>query len=137
ALDQLPGLWAYSTCEWLRHTLPDPTQRNKARWPASPLWQAIQQAEFFDMGEQAERERKTRGDLRLICKILAGCSTKAAALLANYFPLGNAADFLTWFYDWMAAYYHEKGATFEGLRDEKRLRLGIATSPVGDDETAA
>src|SRR5262249_45662271 len=137
ALDQLPGLWAYSTREWLRHTLPDPTQRNKARWPASPLWYAIQQAEFFDQGEPAVRERKTRGELQLICQMLAGRSTKAAALLTNAFPHGNAADFLTWFYDWMAAYHHEKGVTFEGLRDEKCLRLGIAVSPFGDDETAA
>ena len=37
SLDQLPGLRAYSTREWLRHTLPDPAQRNKGRWPASPL----------------------------------------------------------------------------------------------------
>src|SRR5262249_6683060 len=97
ALDRVPGLWAYSSREWLRHTLPDHAQRNKARWSASPLWQAIQQAEFFDQREPAVRERKTAGDLRLICQMLAGCSTKAAALLTSDFPHGNAADFLTWF----------------------------------------
>jgi len=131
ALDQLAGLWAYSTCEWLRHTLPDPAQRNKGRWPDSPLWLAIQQAEFFDQGEPAVRERKTAGDLRLICQMLAGCSTKAAALLTNALPDANAADFLTWFYDWMAAYYHQKGQTFEGLRDEKRQRLGVLLAASG------
>ena len=38
-LDQLPCLWAYSTKQWLRHTIPT-TDRNKARWPTSPLWEA-------------------------------------------------------------------------------------------------
>jgi hypothetical protein len=135
-LDQLPGLWAYSTIEWLRHTVPDPSDSNQGRWPITPLWRAIQQAAFFDAGEPAVRERKTAGDLRLICQMLAGCSTKAAALLANALPRANAADFLTWFYDWMAAYHEEKGVSFELLRDDKRSRLGIAP-PNTDGQTAA
>ena len=70
-LDQLPSLWAYSTKQWLRHTIPT-TDRNKARWPTSPLWEAVQQATFFGDGVAAVRERKTAGDLLLICQMLAG-----------------------------------------------------------------
>jgi hypothetical protein len=134
--DQLPSLWAYSTQHWLRHTAPTPADPNRWRWPISPVWQAVQQAEFYGNGEPAVRERRTKGDLRLICQMLAGCSTKAAALLANALPQANAADFLTWFYDWMAAYHQEKGVTFEGLRDEKRQRLGIVL-PSGGSHAAA
>ena len=81
------------------------------------------------------RERRAAGDLRLICQMLAGCSTKAAALLANAFPQANAADFLTWLYDWMAAYHQERSVTFERLRDEKCQRLGIVST--ADQGTAA
>ena len=76
-------------------------------------------------------------DLQLICQMLAGCSTKAAALLTNALPpQANAADFLTWFYDWMASYHQQKGVAFEELRDEKRMRLGMALQSA-DSETAA
>jgi hypothetical protein len=85
-LDLVPSLWAYSTKQWLRHTLPSP-DRNKARWPTSPLWEALQQATFFGDGVPAVRERKTAGDLLLICQMLVGCSTTASALLTNALPL--------------------------------------------------
>ncbi len=62
--------------------------------------------------------------------MLAGCSTKAAALLASALPKANAADFLTWFYDWMAEYHEDKGLTFEAIRDDKRQRLGILASQI-------
>lgn len=123
--DQLPGLWAYSTQCWLRHTTPDRSDPNKWRWPPSEVWQAVQKVEFFGQGEPAIREKREKGDLRLICQMLAGCSTKAAALLASALPLANAADFLTWFYDWMAEYHQDKGLTFEAIRDDKRQRLGV------------
>ncbi len=124
-LDRLPDLWAYSSQEWLRHTIPT-ADLNRGRWPVSPAWQVVQQAECFGDGVPAVRERRRVGDLTLICQMLAGCSTKAAALLTEGMPAqANAADFLTWFYDWMDAYHLERGITFEGLRDSKRLRLGV------------
>src|SRR5262249_36074740 len=36
-LDQLPGMWAYSTQQWLRHTVPT-SDTNRGRWEASPFW---------------------------------------------------------------------------------------------------
>jgi len=84
-LDQLPGLWAYSTLQWLRHAVPT-GDSNRGRWGCSPFWQAIQQADFFGNGTPAVRERKRVGDLRLICQMLSGCSTTASAYLAGQLP---------------------------------------------------
>src|SRR5262249_47284975 len=128
-LDQLPGMWAYSTQQWLRHTVPT-ADTNRGRWEGSPFWQAIQGTEFCGEGEPAVRERKRQGDLTLICQMLAGCATTAAAYLAGELPdTDNGADFLTWFYDWMEAYHRRKGLLFQDLRVAKRLRLGVVPSP--------
>jgi hypothetical protein len=131
-LDQIPGLWAYSTKQWLRHTNPngDP---NRARWPISPLWQLVQQASFFCDGTPAVRERRRTGDLTLLCQMIAGCSTSAAAFLSQVLPTGDdGTHFLIWFWDWLERYLQEKGLSFESLTAAKRLRLGIPA-----DEPAA
>jgi hypothetical protein len=126
-LDQLPGLWAYSTRCWLRHTTPT-ADVNRGRWPVSPPWRVVQEAAFYGGGVPAVREHKRVGDLTLICQMLAGCSTTAAAYLANELPdRDTGADFLTWFYDWLMAYLDHKGETFTGQRDSKRLRLGVVS----------
>ena len=41
-------------------------------------------------------------------------------------------NFLSWFYDWMAAYLTDKELTFEGVRQGKRLRLGVVTTIDGE-----
>ena len=129
-LDQLPSLWAYSTKQWLRHTLPS-TDRNKARWPTSPLWEAVQQATFFGDGVPAVRARKTAGDLLLICQMLAGCSTTASALLTNALPLqDDGTHFLIWFMTWMEGYLEQKGISYEDITEAKRLKLGVVTHDV-------
>jgi hypothetical protein len=124
-LDQIPSLWAYSTKQWLRHTLPT-TDRNKARWPISPLWEAVQQATFFGNGVPAVRERKTAGDLLLICQMLAGCSTTASALLTNALPVqDDGTHFLIWFMNWLEGYLEQKGVSYEDITEAKRLKLGV------------
>jgi hypothetical protein len=129
-LDQLPGLWAYSSAQWLRHAVPT-ADTNRGRWAASPFWQAIQNADFFGQGVPAVRERRRAGDLRLICQMLAGCATTAAAYLAGQLPdWDDGANFLSWFYDWLGEYLEQKGLTFEAWCRDKRLRLGIM--PPGD-----
>jgi hypothetical protein len=133
-LDQLAGLWAYSSAQWLRHTIPT-QDTNKGRWPLSPFWQAVQQADFGGDSTPAVRERKVAGDLRLICQMLAGCSTTAAAFLSGELPeTDDGSSFLRWFYDWMGDYHEGKGLNFETLRETKRLQLGIMRAP---DEPAA
>jgi hypothetical protein len=47
-LRRLGNLWGYSTREWLRHTVPDPSeQRRRSCWPISPWWMVVQQAAFL------------------------------------------------------------------------------------------
>lgn len=125
-LDQIPGLWAYSTNCWLRHTLPtdDP---NRARWPLSPLWELVQQASFFCDGTPAIRERRTVSDLKLLCQMIAGCSSTAGALLTGYLPADDdGSHFLRWFYQWMGEYlWSSKATTFDQMCADKRIRLGM------------
>jgi hypothetical protein len=124
-LDQTPRLWAYSTKQWLRHTIPS-TDRNKARWSTSPLWEAVQQATFFGDGVPAVRERKTAGDLLIICQMLAGCSTTASALLTTALPLqDDGTRFLIWFMNWLEGYLEQKGNSYEDITEAKRLKLGV------------
>jgi hypothetical protein len=124
-LDQIPGLWAYSTKRWLRHTVPTPDP-NRARWPLSEAWREVQKASFFCDGTPAVRERKTAGDLKLICQMMAGCSSTASALLTNVLPAkDDGTHFLIWFWDWLEKYLDEKGITFEQMCAFKRERLGV------------
>jgi hypothetical protein len=127
-LDQIPSLWAYSTKQWLRHTIPngDP---NRARWPLSTLWQLVQQASFFCDGTPAVRERRRVGDLTLLCQMIAGCSTSAAAFLTQVLPSGDdGTHFLIWFWDWFECYLTEKGVSFEQIRETKAARLGVTAA---------
>ena len=124
-LDQLPGLWAYSTLQWLRHTIPT-DDTNRGRWECSPFWQAIQQADFFGNGTPAVRERKRVGDLRLICQMLSGCSTTAAAYLAGQLPADeDGTHFLLWFMTWQEEYLRKKRVSFGAIRDFKQTQLGV------------
>ena len=124
-LDQLPGLWAYSTLQWLRHTIPT-DDSNRGRWECSPFWQAIQQADFFGNGIPAVRERKRVGDLRLICQMLSGCSTTAAAYLSGQLPSDeDGTHFLLWFMTWQEEYLRKKRVSFGALRDFKQTQLGV------------
>jgi hypothetical protein len=40
-LDNLGGLWAYATDEWLRLTLPSEHDSTRSRWPVHPLWACL------------------------------------------------------------------------------------------------
>jgi hypothetical protein len=128
-LDELSGMWAYSSLQWLRHTIPT-EDTNRGRWLLSPFWQAIQQADFFGEGVPVVREHKHAGNLTRICQMLAGCSTTAAAYLSGQLPEhDDGQNFLIWFYDWLQAYLARRQLTFDGQRYSKRVRLGIVTVP--------
>jgi hypothetical protein len=45
-MTSLRGLWQYSTEKWLRHTCPSTSDKTQSRWPLSPLWVALQKAEW-------------------------------------------------------------------------------------------
>lgn len=124
-LDQMAGLWAYSTMQWLRHTIPT-EDTNRGRWQLSPFWQVIQEADFSGEPVPLVREKKRQQDLELICQMLSGCSTTAAAYLAGQLPEhDDGTHFLIWFMEWQEAYLQERGKSFEALYTRKRQRLGI------------
>jgi hypothetical protein len=57
-LARLDGLWGYSTREWLRHTVPDPSDARRTSWPISPWWATVQGATFArPVAEPAQRAR--------------------------------------------------------------------------------
>ena len=55
-LDNLNGLWSYLTTEWLKLTLPNPTDKNRSRWDIHPLWQCISSVDFETFGGSLSRE---------------------------------------------------------------------------------
>ncbi len=58
--------------------------------------------------------------------MLSGCSTTAAAYLAQVLPeWDDGANFLSWFMTWQDEYLKEKETTFQEIREVKQARLGI------------
>jgi hypothetical protein len=124
-LDQFAGMWAYSTMQWLRHPVPT-HDTNRGRWQLSPFWQLIQAIDFSGEPVPLVREKKRQGNLKLICQMLSGCSTTAAAYLAGLLPEhDDGTHFLIWFMQWQEQYLKQRGNSFEELYTHKRLRLGI------------
>jgi hypothetical protein len=71
------------------------------------------------------------GDLRLICQMLSGCSTTAAAYLAGQLPADeDGTRFLLWFMTWQEEYLREKRASFGAIRDFKQTLLGVIPDAV-------
>lgn len=58
-IEHLFGLWQYSTFDWLRHTIPSPSDHTQSRWATSPLWQALQEANW----DNASQQKLTRVDV--------------------------------------------------------------------------
>jgi hypothetical protein len=89
----------------------------------------VQQAGFFCDGTPAVRERRRAGDLTLLCQMIAGCSTSAAAFLTQVLPQqDDGTHFLIWFWDWFERYLQEKGLSFEQIREAKAARLGVVAA---------
>jgi hypothetical protein len=77
------ALWHHLTTHTLRLVVPDPTQRNRARWPVHPTWQALQEqyervaelAPLTDEGQQVVRGARYEGKRRLLGRMLLGVIT--------------------------------------------------------------
>jgi hypothetical protein len=66
------------------------------------------------------------GDLRLICQMLSGCSTTAAAYLAGQLPADDDGTyFQLWFMTWQEEYLRKKRVSLGAIRDFKQTRLGV------------
>jgi hypothetical protein len=74
------ALWQHLTSHTLRLVVPDPTQRNRARWPVHPTWQALQEqyervagaGPLSDEGRQVVRGARYEGKRRLLGRMLLG-----------------------------------------------------------------
>jgi hypothetical protein len=55
----LSGLWAHSTNDWLKHTVPSISDKTQTRWPCSNFWREMQQAPW----ESATEQKLTRVNL--------------------------------------------------------------------------
>lgn len=49
-MDSLGGIWGYVTTEWLRLTLPNPSDATRSRWPIHPLWALLASIDWEEQG---------------------------------------------------------------------------------------
>jgi len=49
-LNNLGGIWAYSTTEWLRLSIPSPSDSTRSRWPVHPLWDLLASVDWETPG---------------------------------------------------------------------------------------
>jgi len=45
-MQNLSGIWNYSTQNWLRLSIPNENDRTQTRWPTAPVWEALQSANW-------------------------------------------------------------------------------------------
>jgi hypothetical protein len=127
-LGEFDRMWAYSTQQWLRHTLPD-KDTNQSRWPTSAVWDLIQHVPMHDMNaEPIVRQKKIEGDARRAMAGFVGYGVSWA--VRSGLPLRvvdtTGGGFLEWAYNAMQPYLEDKKeATFTDLMRERAQRLGI------------
>lgn len=124
------AIWAYSTREWLRHTLPDPTEPRRSLWPVSPWWEVVQAASFGKPHTApAQRERvRTFHEERILATILGYLESWTA------WRSGNTASSDATLYtavsdllDRADTHYQARGSAFREQVIKKRHQLGFAT----------
>ncbi len=45
-MQNLSGLWKYSTQDWLRLSVPNHNDKTQTRWPTAPVWESLQNANW-------------------------------------------------------------------------------------------
>lgn len=62
AVANLNGLWSYAMTDWLKLTLPNPSDQTRCRWPVHPLWMNLSEVDWETAGGPLLRNFKpTRG----------------------------------------------------------------------------
>jgi hypothetical protein len=127
-LDQLESMWAYSTQNWIRHTIPG-NDSNQSRWDTSDLWQVVQAAGNLHMdAEPAVRITELEHDAKRAMAGFVGFAVgwAARARVPLHDIQEDGGGFLAWAYDPMQKYLAEKKtATFGDLLRLKARKLGI------------
>lgn len=81
-LDRLGSIWAYATQVWLRLTVPQVGDSNRARWPMHPLWQQLSEVRWR-LDDQPLIRRFTMArlpDEARLCRFLISYITSFMAL---------------------------------------------------------
>src|SRR5262249_42993176 len=91
------ALWSYSTDQWLRHTVPNPTDRRRSRWESSPWWRVVQGARFGTQHTTSAVRRKAHAyqEERLVVTVLGYleslCAYRAGRRPKKTYSLERAA----------------------------------------------
>jgi hypothetical protein len=116
-LDNLNGLWAYATTEWLRLTIPSDSDTTRSRWPIHPLWATLASVDWQSAKSvRLEKFANTRrpDDLRHATVMLGAISSYMAS---NGLDDRNQAvdELLGKMFDHYGRIAERKGKTFDEL----------------------
>ena len=78
----LGGLWSYGVTEWLRLTIPNPSDKTRSRWPLHPLWIAFASVDWEENGGPLVRSFDNRRvpSLKGLCRQALATLTSRMAL---------------------------------------------------------
>jgi hypothetical protein len=128
-LGRLDGLWAYSTRDWLRHTLPDPAQPRRSSWPLSPWWAVVQGASFVrPTAEPVQRTRVRQFREEQILATVLGYLESWAAWAAGSEGVSGELDLSTVLRTVATradAHYLKRGMDFYQAVLKKRRQIGF------------
>lgn len=120
-MSHLSAIWAYASSDWLRLTLPDPSDKTQSRWPLHPLWMALQQANW-ETELPCERRKTSTGsppsDKSLFVNGISGLTSYMAREGITDAYEGASAYFRA-AKDFHSSREHYVGLSFEEYIDEK------------------
>jgi hypothetical protein len=122
------ALWAYSTQLWLRHTIPNPNERDRSRWPVSAWWQIVQGASFGKPNTAPAQRHKAHAfhEDRILAAVF-GYLESWAAYRQGKEPVDPALDFSTIAHDLADCaddHYLRKETDFYAEVLKRRKRIG-------------
>lgn len=126
--EKLPNSWAYSTQQWIRHTVPT-ADKNSARWPESQWWQVVQGASFGRDDKDPAQRQKVRlfHQKRILSTIIGYMESWAAWTIPG---VDDSLDISTILRDIASRsddHYDEKGVNFLDEVKRKRKVIGFAS----------
>ena len=116
--ENIDGLWAYLTREWL--TLRQPKREtNVSRWPLKRKWMEIAAAKFNHQTSPLVRRRVREGNLRQLMNQAAGLAVSIAAL-GDHDSLGETLQTLGY---WTELRLSRKNTSFDGEKANRKSRF--------------
>ncbi len=127
---KMDSMWAYSTREWLRHTIPNASDKVRSRWPVSPWWQTVQGASFGRPQSAPAQRTRVRDfqEERMVAMIL-GYVESWAAWRAGDEGISSELDISTVLRDIASradGHYLKRGSDFVHEVLKKRHQIGFA-----------